>query len=110
MFGNVIGKFLYDLIARNANAWDSTKSPFISSSSIGFNAIEAFKFCLIFSTKILFFLPPPHKRTVSIERFKFEMRSDNSVPKRLAVNSVKVKAPSSNVRPLAKEMSKSLIS
>ena len=34
VFGNDIGKLAQVRIARNANAWDSTKSPSIPNSSI----------------------------------------------------------------------------
>ena len=56
---------------------------------------------LIKSIKNLFFLPPPHTNVSS---------SDNFLEIISAVSSVIVAAPSSKERPLAKEISKSLIS
>ena len=38
--GKEIGNLRYDLIARYAKAWDSTKSPLIPKSSINFNLLE----------------------------------------------------------------------
>ena len=48
VFGNVIGNFKNVLTARNANAWDSMKSPLILCSSINFKSKLEVKFSLIF--------------------------------------------------------------
>ncbi len=55
--GKEIGNLRYDLIARYAKAWDSTKSPSILISSI--SLILLLIFFPILSIKNLFFLPPP---------------------------------------------------
>ena len=92
--GNEIGKFKKDLIARYAKACDSTKSPWILSSSI--NLILLLIFFSILSIKNLFFLPPPHAYIFFPSIF-FDKISE--------VYSVNVAAPSLNERPFIKDMS-----
>ena len=108
VLGKVIGNFLIDLIARKAKAWDSIKSPLILNLSINFKLILLGRFFFIPSTRILFFRPPPQIK-MSIE-LAFAKNDDKESPKILAVNSVKVAAPSSIESPLVKDMSKSLVS
>ena len=108
MLGKLIGNFLIDLIARKAKACDSIKSPLMLNSSINFKLILLGRFFLIPSTRILFFRPPPQTK-ISINFILFK-KDDKDSPKILAVNSVKVAAPSSIERPLVKDISKSLVS
>ena len=65
---------------------------------------------LIFSIKILFFLPPPHSKTLKDLSFKLDKRVINASPITLAVKSVNVAAPSSSESPRTKEISKSFTS
>ena len=67
-------------------------------------------FFLIFSIKILFFLPPPHTITFQILLLTFDNKTKRADPIILAVKSVNVAAPSSSDKPLAKETSKSFTS
>ena len=67
-------------------------------------------FFLIFSIKILFFLPPPHTKTFQILLLTFDNKTKRADPIILAVKSVNVAAPSSSDKPLAKETSKSFTS
>ena len=63
-------------------------------------------FSFNFSTKKLFFLPPPHKITFSLSRF-FALIAEIII---WLVNSVKVAAPSSNERCFTNEKSKYFVS
>ena len=109
MFGKVIGNLMHLLIAKKANAWDSTKSPSISNSSISFTLIFDGRFLINLFINILFFLPPPQIKISLIKLFFFN-KIDKDSPIILAVNSVKVAAPSSKDSPLTKAKSKSFIS
>ena len=73
VFGKDIGKPNLDLIAKYANAWDSTKSPFTLYSSINFIIFLGFSFEInflrfehILFTKYLFFLPPPQRINIGL--------------------------------------------
>ena len=68
------------------------------------------EFSFIFFNKILFFLPPPHTKIsliFSLDEFNNLLISSPII---LAVKSVKVATPSSRLSPLAKDISKSLVS
>ena len=62
------------------------------------------------SNKYLFFLPPPHIKIFLTKTFFFLNNNVSESPRILAVNSVRVAAPSSIYNPLEKEMSKSFVS
>jgi len=97
-------------MARKAKAWDSIKSPFIFNLSIRLKLILDGKFFFIFSTNVLFFLPPPHSN-ISLHLFSdFFTARYNPSDITPAVKSLRVAAPSSSDNPLAKETSKSLVS
>ena len=98
------------LIAKNAKAWDSIKSPSILYLSIFSKVIVDKVFSFIFLIKILFFLPPPQIIMFCIFSLEFFIDKDNSSPIMLAVNSVRVATPSSKFKPLTKDMSKSFVS
>ena len=89
------------LIAKNAKACDSTKSPSISYFSIGSNC-NSKKFFFILSNKYEFFLPPPHTNHLLVEVLFFSLKYLMASDKSLAVKLVIVAAPFSNERPLQK--------
>ena len=68
------------------------------------------KFSLIFSKRGLFFRPPPQINTSWIFFLDSLREKDNSSPMTLAVKSVSVVTPSSKLKPLTKETSKSFVS
>ena len=97
------------LIAKNAKACDSTKSPSISYFSIG-SRCNSKKFFFILSNKYEFFLPPPHTNHLLVEVLFFSLKYLMASDKSLAVKLVIVAAPFSNERPFAKKISKFFIS
>ena len=101
--GKEIGKFKNDLIARNAKACDSIKSPSNAKLSIGCKLL--INFLEILLSKNLFFLPPPLTRT-----FLTSGSALIALDIIYEVYSVSVAAPSSNDSPLMNDKSKSFIS
>ena len=68
------------------------------------------RFFIIAFTNVLFFLPPPQIKILSMLIFFFDKNFDKDSPIILAVNSVNVAAPSSVESPRTNPKSKSLMS